>query len=443
MTAFHNLPTRRDFLGHLVASSTVMMAGCTLRDGQGATSGFSFAPAITEVTAHTALIWVRTHRPETVYVTYAPIGEPQRTDRTAPVETTAATDYTAVFDLTDLKPNQTYEVQAVLPGATVDRQPIQSAAGRFRTAPETNESFQFGWSGDLEAGHQPFRIFDRILEHDPHFFLLVGDTMYADIPKAFATRSLRGYRRKHRENRADPHLQRFLATTPTYAMWDDHEVANNFNRTHSALSKGRQAFREYWPIRTASANTSILYRQFAWGPLADFFMLDCRQYRSPQDDSDGPAKTMLGREQKAWFKAALRASRAPFKFIISSIPFLQWRNADKWAGYATEREELLNFVRAEGLSGLIFLSGDVHMARHLEHPEGHREFTTGPLAAWPMCVRRPHRSRRMQQLEGYITCDVFNYGLVTVGAESGRPEVEVQILDAMNKVLHQTKLQAS
>lgn len=441
MAIFRNQPTRRAFLSQLVTSSTAMLSGCSLRDGRATGSGFSFAPAIAEVTARTALVWVRTDRPAQVVVTYHPVENPQDVSQTAILETTAATDYTAVFELTALQPNQAYEVQAEIE-VRPDGQRAQSAIGRFRTASETAESFQFGWSGDLEAGHQPFRIFDRISEQDLRFFLMLGDTMYADIPKVFATRSLRGFRWKHRENRSDPHLQRFLASTPTYAMWDDHEVANNFNRTHRALSKGRQAFREYWPIRSASPDPSIFYRQFSWGPLADFFMLDCRQYRSPQGDADGPNKTMLGREQKAWFKAALRASRAPFKFIISSVPFLQWRNADKWAGYATEREELLTFARAERLSGLIFLSGDVHMARHLEHPDGHSEVTAGPLAAWPMCVRRPYLSRRMRGLKGYITCDVFNYGLVTVRSEDGRPEVDVQVLDAMNQVLHQTNIQA-
>jgi alkaline phosphatase D len=293
----------------------------------------------------------------------------------------------------------------------------------------------------MRATHQPFQLYDRILEQKPDFFILLGDTVYADHPIIHAAHTLDAFRAKHRQNRADVHLQNFLARVPVYAMWDDHEVANNFNRTHPLIRLGRQAFREYWPMQ--GSDPSVLYRTMSWGPIVDLFLLDSRQYRSPQRDADGPGKTMLGSTQKAWFKETIRQSTATFKFVISSVPFLGWKSTDNWAGYATERDELLRFFRAEAISGVIFLSADAHIARHLTHADGVNDFTAGPLATRPRCKNRPALRRQMASLGGLITCDALNYGLVSVRPEAKPPEVEVRILDAANTVLYQTHIIAT
>jgi phosphodiesterase/alkaline phosphatase D-like protein len=44
---------------------------------------------------------------------------------------------------------------------------------------------------------------------------------------------------------------------------------------------------------------------------------------------------MLGRRQKEWLREELRASRAPFKFVVTSVPFLGPFRNDSWNGFAT------------------------------------------------------------------------------------------------------------
>ena len=167
------------------------------------------------------------------------------------------------------------------------------------------------------------------------------------------------------------------------AIWDDHEVANDFDGSHFAVAEGRTALREYWPMRTA--DPTVLYRRLSWGPAADVVILDTRQYRSPNATPDGPGKTMLGRRQKEWLKEELRASRAPFKFVVSSVPFLGPFGTDKWNGFATERDELKRFFRQERIGGLVFLSADMHLAMDLADRDGLRDFIAGPIGAWPFC----------------------------------------------------------
>ncbi len=92
---------------------------------------------------------------------------------------------------------------------------------------------------------------------------------------------------------------------------------------------------------------------------------------------------------------------------------------------------------------MIFLSADVHMARHQTHVDGVKDFSAGPVAARPRCENRPGRQLQMASISGFITCDALNYGLVTVRSEADPPELEMRILDATNTVLYQTHIVAT
>lgn len=435
--------TRRAFLQQIAAASAATLAGCA-PSGLGVLEpAFAFGPTSAGVTSHSALAWFRTSGPRRVAVEYGLDPGFRKASVTRAVEARPETDYTVVIELTGLLPDRRYFYRGVALAPDLTSSQARGPIGRLTTAPETPQEFTFAWSGDMEAGHQPFTLFDRIVEKDPHFFLHLGDTMYADRPREQIVSTLAGFRSKHRENRADPHLQRLLASMPVYAIWDDHEVRNDFDRTNRLIPLGRQAFREYWPLRGPRSDATVLYRHFSWGSGADFFILDCRQYRSPKFEIVGPTKTMLGRTQKEWFQESIRASKAPFKFVISSVPFLGSWGLDKWSGYAAEREELIRFFRSERISGVIILSSDLHAAAALTGPAGLRDFIAGPIAAWPHCQEdgplKPHQAYGPQ----FYLCGPFTYGLVTVRPGTSPPEAEVQILDSANVLRHQARVHAT
>ena len=430
--------TRRGFIQHVALAS--VLSGCASA-GLGGRAGFSFGPAAADVTSRSALIWLRPTGRSRVQVEYGLDAGLAGALTTAAVEATAETNYTATVNLVGLEPGRQYFYRGVRLPTEPGLEPVRGPIGRFRTPPEAAREFRFAWSGDIEAGHQPFTLLDAVVRRNPDFFVLLGDTIYADVPKARADLSLGGYRWKHRENRADPHLQRLLASTAVVAIWDDHEVENDFDGTHPGIPEGRRAFREYWPVRTHSADPSILYRRLAWGPGADFFVLDCRQYRSPKEQGDGFDKTMLGRAQKEWLEQQLRASRASFKFVVSSVPFLGSWGPDKWSGYATERAELQRFIATERIGGVVFLSADIHAAMELEG-RGVREFIAGPIAAWPLCQLVRDIRPRLEATGRFFICDAFNFGLVTVRPEKSPPEAEVEILDGASAVRYRAVVRA-
>ncbi|MBI2158595.1 MAG: alkaline phosphatase D family protein [Candidatus Rokubacteria bacterium] len=171
---------------------------------------------------------------------------------------TRGDDFAGKVRLTGLRPATRYGVQVRSGGET--------ARGEFTTAPPHDQPARvtFLWSGDLGGGGRcrladgGYRIFRAMTPHRPDFFLFAGDTIYADVkcdkpgvlPGAdFIATTLTGFRGRHRYNREDPAVQDFFKTTSVYAIWDDHEVRNNFSGpTEPLMVTGRRAFLEYWPV---------------------------------------------------------------------------------------------------------------------------------------------------------------------------------------------------
>ncbi len=280
-----------------------------------------------------------------------------------------------------------------------------SRTGRILTAPVPSSTapFTFAFTGDSNAFFKPYAVLEGITRDDPDLFLYVGDTVYADDTRSGTGEAmvLGDYRNKYRENRDDRALRDLMANVGTNAIWDDHEVTNDFYGSPFGafgpqIIAGNEAFREWMPMRENGGDPMALYRSFKWGDVAEFFLTDNRQYRSAQayvtepaclsagepavvppagacaNEVNNPARTYLGAAQKAWLKAGLAASTAKWKFVmngpvITNLLFLPY---DRWEGYAAERTEMLEFFRNpdgnvmtdDHIKNVIFLSTDIHAA---------------------------------------------------------------------------------
>jgi alkaline phosphatase D len=191
---------------------------------------------VAEVGPDRATIWVRGDGTTPVRLRYGPAGE-MRPAIAVDVVLAAARDHTGYAVLDHLTPATRYAYEV--------GQDDSRARGSFDTAPRSDADApaRFVWSGDLGANgycrdvEDGYGIFRTMARHEPDFFLFVGDTIYADQvcglrPHVsgvdYVARTLADYHGKHRYNRADRVLQDFFRTTGVYAIWDDHEVTNNF-----------------------------------------------------------------------------------------------------------------------------------------------------------------------------------------------------------------------
>jgi alkaline phosphatase D len=180
--------------------------------------------------------------------------------------------------------------------------------------------------------------------------------------------------------RFNTHLDTFLKSCPQYATWDDHDFGgNNAGSQHPYKYESLDIFKQYWNNPYSGLDTVPgVFCHFSQKD-ADFFLLDARFYA---EDS-----SMLGAAQNQWLREQLKKSKANFKFIVSGTQILADNPLGEDMGdYGVEREELLDFLEAENITGVIFLSGDRHygelmkMERETDYPL--YEMTSSPLTSW-------------------------------------------------------------
>jgi alkaline phosphatase D len=369
-----------------------------------AVAGERLLVTVGDVTPTSAIVWARSAAPPSVDV----VADGATEGQTVPLVRGA--DLTGRAVVRGLRPATRYRYRVHGSGEAV--------AGAFVTAPEPadHRPVTFLWSGDLGGGgfcrlvDGGYPIFRAMARHRADFFLFVGDTIYADRPcnrpgtvrgAEFVATTLPQFHARHRYNREDAAVQAFLRTTAVFAIWDDHEVRNDFaGPTEPLMPAGRQAFLDYWPIAPAADDPTRLYRSVRWGRLAELFILDNRQYRSPNIEPDGPDKTMLGGAQRRWLVDAVTASTATWKIVVSSVPLGyptgrrdrrdSWTGAtafglpdERETGFATERDAILRRLHDAGVKNLVVLTADVHHAEVIRH-EPTRGFTFHELIAGPL-----------------------------------------------------------
>ncbi len=425
---------RRQFLAH---SLPVFVAPQIITTAASAASvhRLAFRPAAFDVTSNAALIWfcAQTDTKMRVQVTLVDNKKQIKPMLSAPAQLNGANGFMAVAVFDQLIPNTRYRYIV----CNEDGQPLNSSEfiqGGFKTAPSHADGFTFAFSGDTHARFKPFHMFDLIESKQPDFFVHLGDTVYADSPRNRFEPLLAYYREKHREIRDDKNLQNFLTKVPCVATLDDHEIFNDCDGTHPGTRAGLQAFCEFWPnVNRIKGPFNKVYRQFSWGTLADFFVLDLRQYRRN-------GETLTGSAQMQWLKRELKRSKAPFKFIASSVPFHS-SGKDKWGGFDDDRNELKKFIEHEPIRTVIFLAADIHAARDYSKPrESMYEFMVGPIGAPPLSEKFSSFAMNEEDRKKFIITDQSNFGLMRVSMENGKPTAALKVIDDAGRVRYERKI---
>jgi alkaline phosphatase D len=149
--------------------------------------------------------------------------------------------------------------------------------------------------------------------------------------KPFAAVTLAEFRANWKYNHGDEKMQNFLAQTPIYVQWDDHEVTNNWwpgeivgpplypngTSVNTMAVNALQSFYEFNPLLTGS----LIYRTQRFGRHLEVFFVDMRSYRAPNDVNTNNARVaMMGETQLAWLISSLKASNATWKILSMHDP---------------------------------------------------------------------------------------------------------------------------
>ena len=329
-------------------------------------------------------VWGRASGPYPLSVQYATDREFSAPRTSGPVATSEAGDLTGVVRIDGLEPGTRYWYRMLVDGA-IDR--YQSVPYTVRTAPAGPADFTVAFGScarySLDAEQ---RIFDVVAREAPDVFLWLGDNVYADAESPLAIAE--EYRRQRNVRSA----QAVTRTIPQLAIWDDHDFGyNNGDGSWPHKAASLAVFRRYWanPFH-GLADVPGVFFDWSYGGI-DFFFLDGRYYRTPNDAPDGPAKTMLGLGQFDWLCERLLVSRAPFKVLASGSGWsvADGPRGDTWSAFLTERNRLFDFIRDRGIEGVVCLSGDSHVGELNCIPWSEREgydiydFVSSPLAQSP------------------------------------------------------------
>src|SRR6185503_3819796 len=259
----------------------------------------------------------------------------RRVVRRGSVQATPDWAHSVHVEVAGLEPARDYWYRFTSGGA-------RSPVGRTRTAAargtlQNRLTLAVACCQHFEQGH--YAAYRAIAEDAPDVVVHVGDYIYEGrgtsrvrTHEAPECHTLEDYRQRYAIYKSDPHLQAAHAAGPWLLVSDDHEVANDYAGEHSRtyeppelLLRRRgaayQAYYEHQPmprmLRPVGSSQS-LYTSRAFGDLAAIFMLDGRQYRSPQacqplpliacDELYGPERTMLGDEQEQWLRRSFAAS---------------------------------------------------------------------------------------------------------------------------------------
>ena len=273
-----------------------------------------------------------------------------------------------------------------------------------------------------------FPLFNTINTLSPDFLIGLGDMIYADsgcaatglygnaqVPGPGPSTTLAEFWAHWKYNREDPASQRLLTRLPYYALWDDHEVTNDFGPLHDTrttppnpptphlMPLGLQAMLDYNPIlparntptgcigNSAGARTS----RSSCSTTVSIATRTSRRMIPPAP------KTMLGREQVVWLKSGLEQSDATWKVVVSGVPMSiptgpvgptgdrdGWANYDTNKGFELELIDILRDMQQNGVENVLWITTDVHFAEvfrytpFVDHPDFQvHEVVVGPLNA--------------------------------------------------------------
>ena len=264
--------------------------------------------------------------------------------------------------LQKLKPQTNYKYQVSVNGKS-----DTAHSGTFETAPSAGEGskFRMAVTSCMKFG-QPQKSWDLLRGEKPNLHVTLGDTQYSD------TTNPTTQWKHHLRYRAVPEFSAVLRSMPNYAMWDDHDYGpNNSDGTAAGKENSLVGWNQIWgnPASGTAATPGAFFK-FSWGEV-DFFMVDGRYHRSPDNAPDDDKKRMLGDAQFAWLIDGLKNSKAKFKVIASGSTLSDSKN-DGWRIYTFARHRLFDAIGNNKISGVLYMSGDIHRSRVWTHPESDR-----------------------------------------------------------------------
>ncbi len=375
----------------IIAVLFFSMALCS----SGQASTLTHGPMIGHTTDTTTRIWIRADGPGKMQVRFSSKG---RTIVSETIRLVENNNFCGSAEVRGLSPKTTYSYRVFLDNKEQSRDVRQEITTFDRALKPGIIRIGFGHSLRGSGAQDTWKA---VAVKKPDIFILMGDNIYSNSTEPAKQR------RMYLEFRADRYFRAFGATTPIYAVWDDHDYGkDNSDRTEPGKERSLETFNEIWPNpKSQAVQNPGIWTRFTVGG-AEFFLMDVRYHRSANSEPDGPAKTMLGTEQLAWLKNSLASSQARFKFPVSGSSWNcggpeAWNHTFKF-----EYDALVKHIASNQISGVVLLGGDQHTCKIAVRPkESWGDYDLHEWMAGQLWNSKADRDKGYCRAFGLITLD--------------------------------------
>ncbi len=404
-------------------------------------------PMLGYVEMKEALIWVQTKTFAGVQVEYWETGKPEQKWRTDIVQTFKNSAFTAKCIADQVEPGRSYEYRVEINGDSVHL-PYPTnfktqSLWQYRVDPPAftlaTGSCAYVNEPEYDRPGKPYgsnyQTFTQIAQQKPDLMLWLGDNVYYREVDFY---SRTGMQHRYTHDRAISEIQPLLASTPQYAIWDDHDFGpDDSDGSWVHKETAWEVFRDFWGNPGFGVNGQKgCTTQFQYADV-DFFLLDNRYFRTPNHCKSCVDRTLLGKEQLRWFLNALAASRAPFKVVAigGQVVTTSENNETCFHYFPAERDTILKFIERENIKGVIFLTGDRHFSElsAMKNAAGNwvYDLTASPFTSG-VYVGAGAKEKNEYRVPGTVV-EEHNFGLLRFSGPRKQREVEVKIVNFEGK----------
>lgn len=286
----------------------------------------------------------------------------------------------------------------------------------------------------------PLHILDQMAAERWDLFLFSGDNVYADLAvKDGEAKAVKGDPRLMREAYQTltnvPAWQRFAATTPILATWDDHDYGENdagADFAHRAFAEHQ--FETFFPLSGRSGGSDLrlerpgVYVSQRFGPPGrrlQIILLDTRYFRTPLERTEQmvagnriyrakniTTATVLGEAQWLWLEKQFQQP-ADLRILVSSIQVLAAdMGEERWSNFPEERRRLLALINQNPSPTTLILSGDRHYAAVYQAPRD-KEADLVEITSSSLNMARSGHAEQAPLQQGAVYSET-NYGQLTI-----------------------------
>ncbi|MDW3193229.1 MAG: alkaline phosphatase D family protein [Cytophagales bacterium] len=308
----------------------------------------------------------------------------------------------------------------------------QPPTEKKHTAPANPKSFTIAF-GSCNDQDLPQPMWDEIVDEQPDLWIWLGDNIYGD--SEIVDTLIAKYNRQI-ENEG---YQKLLANTPIIGTWDDHDYGkNDGGEEFLPKEESQQAMFDFLGVATDDpvrdkAGVYSAHSYTVGSAKVKVILLDSRYHRGALERIDevyypNETGTVLGEVQWAWLENELTNSDADIHLIGNGIQVISMEHPfEKWQNFPNERERLFELVKKTQAPGVIFLTGDRHIAEVSELDyEGVsyslRDITSSGLTHSYEAAGAEVNKYRISPLIG-----MKNYGVLTFTLQESKLKVDAKI----------------